>query len=308
MFSLQQLNLNLLRVFSIVYRTQSMTMAARRLHITQSGVSQHIRSLEEYLDIKLFDRIQQRLVPTAPAKILFEQCDQVMTQLESVVDVLRGEQNDLRGVINIGMPIEFGNSQIIPRLSQFAEKHPYVQFKITLGFASGMNTDLLKGTLDFAFVDDFPMDKGIQKEDVVNERLNLCIRADKVPSQQKKKQDRKFFESLPYVDYEEGAPLLRQWFHFHFGSREFHITPRAIVMDVQGVMKFVMGGMGAGILPDYLLPTLKKTGVDIYQIPGSGKPMMNLISVAFLKGRTQSPAAKSCMDFLLSELKKVKIT
>jgi len=65
MLLIDQLNLNHLRVFECVYRTGSMTAAAKELHLTQSGVSQHIKSLEDVLNFKLFDRIQQRLVPTS---------------------------------------------------------------------------------------------------------------------------------------------------------------------------------------------------------------------------------------------------
>jgi len=55
---IDQINLNQLRVFESVYRTKSMTHAARELHLTQSGVSQHIKALEDVLTLKLFDRIK----------------------------------------------------------------------------------------------------------------------------------------------------------------------------------------------------------------------------------------------------------
>lgn len=67
---IDRINLNHLRVFECVYRTKSMTIAAEELHLTQSGVSQHIRSLEESLDIRLFDRIKHKLVPTGEARQL----------------------------------------------------------------------------------------------------------------------------------------------------------------------------------------------------------------------------------------------
>ena len=43
---LDTLNLNYLRIFMAVYRTGSMTQAARELHLTQSGISQQIKSLD----------------------------------------------------------------------------------------------------------------------------------------------------------------------------------------------------------------------------------------------------------------------
>jgi DNA-binding transcriptional LysR family regulator len=41
---IDHINLNHLRIFQSVYKTQSMTTAAGELHLTQSGVSQHIKA------------------------------------------------------------------------------------------------------------------------------------------------------------------------------------------------------------------------------------------------------------------------
>lgn len=78
----EQLNLNQLRVFAVVFRHRSMTHAAKELHLTQSGVSQHVKSLEDVLNQKLFDRVHQRLVPTSAAKTLYEGCARGMYELE----------------------------------------------------------------------------------------------------------------------------------------------------------------------------------------------------------------------------------
>src|SRR3954464_13772698 len=108
------LNLNLLRVFESVFRTKSMTEAAKELHLTQSGVSQHITALEEVLKIKLFDRVKQRLIPTDSGNILYSQSHTSLNEIENVIWQLRGEERSLRGVVNIGMPIEFGNNIVMP--------------------------------------------------------------------------------------------------------------------------------------------------------------------------------------------------
>ncbi len=71
---LDQINLNQLRIFERVYRTGSMTRAAEELNLTQSGISQHIKALEDILKVRLFDRVKQKLLPTAEGKFLYEAC------------------------------------------------------------------------------------------------------------------------------------------------------------------------------------------------------------------------------------------
>ena len=88
---LDQFNLNQIRVFECVYRTRSMTMAAKELHITQSGVSQHIKSLEEILEITLFDRVKQKLLPTSSADQLYLEWSKSIADIEkTLLNVSKG--------------------------------------------------------------------------------------------------------------------------------------------------------------------------------------------------------------------------
>lgn len=50
---------NRLRVFYYIYKTGSSTSAGKELHLTQSGVSQHLKKLEQELDYELFTRVNK---------------------------------------------------------------------------------------------------------------------------------------------------------------------------------------------------------------------------------------------------------
>jgi LysR family glycine cleavage system transcriptional activator len=52
--------LNLFRAFEAAARHSSFTLAAEELLVTQSAVSQQIRQLEEFLDVRLFPRSAKR--------------------------------------------------------------------------------------------------------------------------------------------------------------------------------------------------------------------------------------------------------
>ena len=128
---IDQINLNNLRVFESVYRTKSMTAAADELHLTQSGVSQHIKNLEEALEVKLFDRIKKRLVPTDDAKKLYKLSSQSLDSIEQGLWGIKGQTQELAGTVSIGMPAEFGFNLIHPLLVKFGKAHPKVKFKLS---------------------------------------------------------------------------------------------------------------------------------------------------------------------------------
>ncbi len=313
---IDKLNLNHLRVFECVYRNRSMTKAAKELHLTQSGVSQHIGALEGVLEIKLFDRIKKRLVPTQPAERLFKRSFDSLQSIEQALTDLKGGEQRLTGSVAIGMPIEFGNNVVMPLLAEFCEKHPLVQLSVTYGFANEMNDSLLNGRLDFAFVDRFAMDRRIEVMPVYDEDLVLCASqrflkrrlgaAAKSPERMKPSDRKRYFESLEYVDYQPGEPVLRMWLDHHVGDSGLALDVRAILMDVQGVARLVTSGLAAGVLPGHLAERLRSEDSSFVSFEGSGKPLHNRISLAYLPERTTSAAARAMRESLIKSFKKGK--
>jgi DNA-binding transcriptional LysR family regulator len=297
------INLNHLRIFECVYRSGSMTAAAEELHLTQPGVSQHIRSLEDILGVKLFDRIQRRLIPTGMALLLFKKCSESLYKIEQVLSELKGGEVLLSGNVNIGVPTEFGNNVILPLLAQFCKQHSQIRFSIQYGLASHINKMLLDGVLDFAFVDGFGTDKRITTETVYHETLQLCAAHELLKKYPRFIENKEFFESLEYIDYQAGETVLRMWFDHHFGYKNLNLKTRATIMNVQGVAQMIQGGLAVGILPTHLADKLKGKDTPLHYFKGCGKALKNGISIGYLKEKTQSLGSRHLMHWLLSQLK-----
>lgn len=297
------LNLNLLPIFEAVYRTKSMTVAAKELFLTQSGVSQHIKTLEDYLGVKLFDRYRHKIISTPQADDFYIYCQESLNVFHSGVSHVSNRERELKGIVRIGMPIEFGNSIILPLLAQLKQIHQGLRFEFELGFASTMNSMLLDGRLDFAFVDDFKMDSIINIEAIHEEYLELCVHPSLINP---KKISKKIFNQLEYIEYAQGNDVLKLWFDFHYGYHpKLNVT--AYIMDVQGLAKLITEKVGAGVLPRYVVDKLRERGKDIYTFRGSGKVLRNKIRLATLKNRTHSYAVVETMDFLREHLEKLML-
>ncbi len=300
---IDQINLNQLRVFESVYRTKSMTHAARELHLTQSGVSQHVKALEDVLELKLFDRIKQKLVPTPSAKELYKHTAKSFEDIEIILNRLKKTDKELTGMVSLGLPIEFGNNIIIPLLSDFQKKHPKVHFKIRQGFPYEMNHLLLSGDLDFAFVDSFSLDKGISTQPVYDEVLELCV-SKQLGLPQKSQTDFAFYEKLFYVDYQEDQSVLSLWMKHHTHVKGAELDVRVFIMDAQAISRMILHGDGAGVLPGHLVQKLLDSGEEIQILKGSAKPLINTISLAYLEEKTLTNSAKAVLEFLKNSLKK----
>lgn len=279
-----------------------MTTAARELHLTQSGVSQHIRSLEETLGVSLFDRMNRKIMPTAAGEKLYQFANPALfTIQEGLVELTQAPQS-IAGVVRVGMPVEFGINRIIPLLAEIGKQYEGLEFNIQLDFAAHMNRELLEGRLDFAFVDDFAMDKRIKMKKVTEEIFLMCCSEEYYKKHKSVKQDKAYFESLDYLAYQDGEHVLRSWFQHHTRRKNLDLNIRARVMDVEGVARFVIAGLGVGVLPDHKVQKLTNYGYKLHIFEGSNRPFRNVISLAYLDQRRRPAHVERVLEILQKEL------
>lgn len=300
---LDNINLNLLRVFEAVGRTGSMTKAAAEVHLTQSGVSQNIKSLEETLGLNLFDRVKGRPILTPKGDELYQICQSYLGQLEQTLGLLMEEDIVLKGEVYLGIPIEYGNTFIMPLVAAFSQENPQVKFRFFYGHASQVNHMLLKGELDFAIVDSYAMDSQIETIEVGFEIHTLCGHENYLKNFGTPSATREFLSRLDYIAYLDGAPVLSEWFKHYIRRTCFEGRIKATLMDVQGVAQLISHGLGVGILPRHLVDKMKRNGHKLYRFKPQGEPLLNRLSLAHLKGRTLSYPAQALEEHLKENLK-----
>jgi LysR family glycine cleavage system transcriptional activator len=117
-------SLTALRTFEAAARHLSFTRAAEELHLTQSAVSRQVRSLEEFLGVQLFHRIQQRLALSPAGRAYLADIRQPLAGLHSATLKMLAEQTG--GSLNIATLTAFATKWLIPRLGRFHERNPNV--------------------------------------------------------------------------------------------------------------------------------------------------------------------------------------
>ena len=111
--------LNWLRAFEASARALSFTEAAQELHMTQSAVSQQIKSLESALGRQLFHRRARGHLPTVQA---------AFNTLEEGTAVLTGRNEP--DVLELHSNISFATFWLTPRLHLFLTEFPWVQLDV----------------------------------------------------------------------------------------------------------------------------------------------------------------------------------
>jgi len=129
MFFSEHISPNSLRIFESAARHLNFTAAARELHSTQSAVSQQVRTLEEQLGLKLFDRVYRGVRLTEPGHALFVSVQDGFSTIEKTITRL--QQHHRNPQLNILTDFSLATYWLLPRLPDFRRQHPQIDVRIT---------------------------------------------------------------------------------------------------------------------------------------------------------------------------------
>ncbi len=158
---MKDVSFELYKVFYHVASLGSFSTAANRLFLSQSAVSQSIKTLEEQLGVKLLRRNSRQVSLTQSGELLFSHVEQAFTLLKTGERSL-AELNALeQGELSIGASDTLCKYHLLPYLQQFHNRFPRIKLKIT-SRPSPVCVELLhKGKVDIAavnlpYAEDYP--------------------------------------------------------------------------------------------------------------------------------------------------------
>jgi len=100
-------------------RRAPFTRAAEREHATQSGISQHVATVERALGVKLFERSARGIVPTPAGLRYYKSCVDAVGRLEHANEDARGRAGLVTGDLRIGLMPTFTRAVLAPTLEDF---------------------------------------------------------------------------------------------------------------------------------------------------------------------------------------------
>jgi len=117
-----------LQAFESAGRHLSFTGAAQELNVTPGAISQQIRLLEEFLETKLFKRMNRVIVLTDSGQLFLPMISAGFEQFSEAVGLLQRTRSD--GPLTITSAASFVSKWLIPRLSRFKALHPQIDVRI----------------------------------------------------------------------------------------------------------------------------------------------------------------------------------
>jgi len=237
------------RSFVAVYQFGTASGAARALHLTQPGISQHVAALEKALGTPLFVRAPRRMVPTEDGHRLYTQVTDAIERLESVGS--GGSSARTPQHVRLGAPREFFSERILPRLAREDRTHYTVRF----GLSGQLIEGLAAGELDLVMATQRGARAGIAYRPLFRETFWLVAPPGTVLPSPGDPDGLLALERVVreerWISYGPELPIIRRFWRQVF-ARRLDTTPQLIIPDLQGIRAAVGAGLGVSVLPDYL--------------------------------------------------------
>ena len=162
-----------LQIFVAVADCGKMRAAVERLHISQPSVSQAVRELESYYNIKLFERLSQRIYITETGKKLLPYARHIIDSFET----MEGFINDTSSgnVIRVGGSVSVGTRLLPPMIKSLENEVPDVDVCVIVDNTAAIEGKIQRSELDIAVVEGIVRSDELVKKDIYDDELVLVV-------------------------------------------------------------------------------------------------------------------------------------
>lgn len=240
-----------LRVFHSAAEAGSFTHAGEALRMSQSAVSRQVSALERDLGVPLFHRHARGLILTEQGEVLFRTASEVLTKLQTAETLLGDSTTKPAGDLRITASTGLGSVWVTQRLREFIELYPDIRIELIL---NDEPVDLSMRVADVAIWAREPMHNDLIRRPLFSMQIhpyasNHYIRKFGAP-QKVAELDR--HRLVSFVG--NPPPHLAAINSLETMGRDGR-PPRVPTMRASTVLAVkyaVRGGIGIGMIPDYL--------------------------------------------------------
>ena len=274
----------------------NLSQAARRLKMSRANISYHLAQLEKSLGQQILRRTTRRLEPTELGFRLYQHGsairDELMAARESVASLGRG----LHGRVRLSVPTGFGNLVMADWMIAFKRQYPDIS--LNLLFENRVD-DLLRDEVDIAIrVMSEPPQQMVAVE-LAEVRYVVCA-ASAYAQRHSMPAELEDLRRMPVITSAVVGRDLRLSAYQGESRYELTLHPTLASENFQFLREAVLGGLGVGLVPDYVVDQDVAQGrivtaLDEWRLSVFGTRMYLLR----MPGRYQTLAVRTLIDFVV---------
>ncbi len=165
------MNVETFKIFCDLADTSSFSRAAKINSITQSAVSQQIRSLETRYKVTLVERGRRNFSLTPEGQAFLMAGREILNIYDNLGDRLHELQNIVAGEVKVMSVYSIGLHEFPPYLKEFRSMYPDVTVRVEYGRTPQVYTQVLSGEADLGLVAYPTRRKGLLIESFMEDKM-----------------------------------------------------------------------------------------------------------------------------------------
>ncbi len=194
-----------LKIFRDLVQTGSFSETAKRHQVTQSAISQQIRSAEKRLGAQLVERTNQGVRLTPEGQVFLEACEQISPLFDQAVQRIARLHGQIKGTLKIATVLTIGLHELPPHVKRFREQFQEAVLEVNYRKASQVYSEVLDGVADLGLVAFPKLRRGLAVQVYAKDRLGV-ICAPSHPLAQRRYLKLSDLNGLDFVAFEPDAP------------------------------------------------------------------------------------------------------
>ncbi|MGA2343413.1 MAG: LysR substrate-binding domain-containing protein [Steroidobacteraceae bacterium] len=295
--SIQHVSLRQLKVFEAAATNRSFSQAAKILHLTQPGVSMHIKELETNAGLPLFERVGKRLFVTEAGQELLSRAREILRALKDADDALDGLKGLKRGRINLAV-VSTAKYFVPQLLARFGKDFPELEVRLAVNNRNSVIELLTANEVDLAIMGRSPHSLDTVAESFA-ENPHVIIAPPDHPLAKQRRIPVERAAALNFIVREPGSGtrLATQQF---FEERKLACRVAMEMASNETIKQAVMAGMGVSFISRHTIDLELQTG-RLAVLDVIGTPVMREWHVAHLAKKRLSPTATAFKQFVLTQ-------
>ncbi|WP_028307743.1 LysR family transcriptional regulator [Desulfitibacter alkalitolerans] len=253
------MNLEYLKTFYITVRCNSISKAAKLLHMSQPGVSMQIQSLEKELGVNLLNRSNKGVELTEEGEVVYDYAVSLLAIQDNIERQLNCIKNKQTEII-VSSCTTVGSYALPCSLYTFREKNPNVNILLDITNSANVIKKIIDGSTRIGIIEGKPFTNSVTLTKVTSDKLKLVVS----PKRYKKPEiSVKEFLKIPIILRESGSGTKAVVVEA-MNQANIDLNEANIIMEIgspEAIKSAVVAGKGYSIFSQLAIKKELATGV-----------------------------------------------
>ncbi len=287
-----------LKVFCDVVETGSFSVAASQNYITQSAVSQQLRTLESKYHCKLLERGRSGAKPTPAGEILYQASRDIIERYREIETRLQESGKVVSGSLRVAIVYSVGLHELPPYMKEYLRDFPQVNVHVEYSRPNKIYDDVIAGRIDLGIVAYPGKHPQVTVTPFREDRLVVVCPPDHAFSTMRKVSINRL-DGEVFVGYERDISTRKATDQL-FRDHNINVRYAGEYDNIETIKRAVEIGQGIAIIPlASVQRELEHGTLKVVQL--SDETLLRPLGIIHKKGRHLSPAAVKFIDVLRRE-------